>query len=292
MPKKLTLKYIKESFEKEDYILLTAEYINAHQKLEYICPKRHRHSIAWGHWQQRKRCPYCDGQGRPTIKFIGSEFTKEGYQFLTKKYINAHQKLHYICPKGHKHDISWNSWRRGQRCPCFVGRPPINIEFIRLEFAKENYKLLIEKYINCKQKLDYICSKGHKHKITWNDWKTGCRCPTCYRENNYGSNHPSWRGGVSFEPYTSEFNSKLKKLILKRDGYQCQNLDCWYTIPEDLTIHHIDHNKGNCDPSNLITLCRSCNSRANKDRERWIKFYLLIMNEKYGYVYEQKIFFG
>jgi len=49
--------------------------------------------------------------------------------------------------------------------------------------------------------------------------------------------------------------------------------------------HHIDYNKKNCDPSNIITVCGSCNSRANKDREYWTKFYREIMNNKYGCKY-------
>ena len=205
MPKIITYEFVKDRFEKEEYELLSKRYVDARTKLEYICPEGHRHSISWDKWQYGRRCPFCAGQGKPTIEFIGFEFTKEGYEFLTKEYINAHRKLEYICPNGHRHNVSWNSFRHGQRCPCFVGRPPINIKFIKKFFEKEDYKLLTEKYINCKQKLDYICSKGHKHSICWNDWKTGHRCPTCYRENNHGSNHHSWRGGVSFEPYTSEF---------------------------------------------------------------------------------------
>ncbi len=34
-----------------------------------------------------------------------------------------------------------------------------------------------------------------------------------------------------------------------------------------LSVHHIDYVKKNCGPENLITLCASCDSRANKDRK-------------------------
>jgi hypothetical protein len=36
MSKKLTIEFIREQFEKEGYTLLTKEYINNKQKLEYI----------------------------------------------------------------------------------------------------------------------------------------------------------------------------------------------------------------------------------------------------------------
>jgi hypothetical protein len=177
--KKLTYEYVKEQIEKKGYKLLSKEYRNNRQKLEYICLNGHRHFITWTHWQQGGGCPYCVNLGRPYIEFIRSEFEKEGYRLLNERYINAHQKLEYICPKGHKHSINWNNWQQGQRCPYCTGNGKPSIEFIRSKFKKEGYRLLTTKYINCKQKLSYICPKGHKHNIRWNDWKTGYRCLYC-----------------------------------------------------------------------------------------------------------------
>lgn len=92
------------------------------------------------------------------------------------------------------------------------------------------------------------------------------------------SNHPQWLGGISFEPYTIEFNDSLKEIIRSRDNHICQN--CGMTEEEHLivigkvlTIHHIDYNKENCNHNNLITLCGSCNTRANYNREYWTEFY-------------------
>jgi hypothetical protein len=179
MPKKLTYEFVKEQFENEGYELLSKEYKNNKQKLEYICSNGHEHSISCGNWQKNYRCPYCYGNAKPTIEFIRSEFEKEGYKLLISKYINNEQKLFYICSKGHKHNTSWNSWQRGHRCPFCYGNGKPTIEFVRSEFAKEGYKLLTKKYINAHQKLDYICPKGHKNNTTWNNWFTGYRCSEC-----------------------------------------------------------------------------------------------------------------
>lgn len=91
---------------------------------------------------------------------------------------------------------------------------------------------------------------------------------------NRMENHPQWQGGISFEPYTSEFNIQLKELIRQRDNYQCQLCG----MPEienirKLDIHHIDYNKKNCLPNNLITLCRSCNAKVNANREYWTEYF-------------------
>lgn len=93
-------------------------------------------------------------------------------------------------------------------------------------------------------------------------------------------NHPSWKGGIAAEPYCDVWLDKeYKQSILERDNHQCQNPDCW-KIKTDSTIHHVDYDKKNCHPWNLITLCRSCNSRANSNRNSWTEFYQKIMNFK------------
>jgi len=38
---------------------------------------------------------------------------------------------------------------------------------------------------------------------------------------------------------------------------------------EKLSIHHIDYNKDNCDPKNLISLCGSCHVKTNFTRDYW-----------------------
>ena len=176
---KLTIEFIREEFAKEGYILLTKIYKNARQKLDYICPKGHKYFISWNNWKAGRRCPYCSNCIKLTIKFICKEFAKEGYTLLTKVYEGAHQKLEYICPRGHKHSISWSGWQRGQRCLYCSGKIKLTIEFIRKEFAKEGYTLLTETYENSRQKLNYICSRGHRYFITWAHWQQGQRCLYC-----------------------------------------------------------------------------------------------------------------
>jgi hypothetical protein len=97
--------------------------------------------------------------------------------------------------------------------------------------------------------------------------------------------HPNWRGGISAEPYCDAWLDRdYKDSIKERDGSCCMNSGCFGRC-DYLQIHHIDYDKKNCHPWNLITLCASCNGRANKDRKHWAKFYQRIMSERYGYVY-------
>lgn len=92
--------------------------------------------------------------------------------------------------------------------------------------------------------------------------------------------HPMWQGGMSYAPYSIEFNKKLKRYIFKRDSFCCQN--CSSVILQQqkhlfLSVHHIDYDKQNCTETNLISLCNICNSQANANRDYWYAYYAYIM---------------
>ena len=83
-------------------------------------------------------------------------------------------------------------------------------------------------------------------------------------DHQRGSKSPGWQGGKSFEPYGPEFNEELKKSVRERDGNTC-------TIcgkPGD-RVHHIDYDKKNSSPDNLITLCISCHGKTGSRRKYW-----------------------
>ncbi len=95
-------------------------------------------------------------------------------------------------------------------------------------------------------------------------------------EKMMGDNNPAWQGGISFEPYSPEFNEALKRRTREQDGNVCQYPECNKTEEENgrkLDVHHIDYNKQNCADDNLITLCNGCNSRVNANRDYWTKFF-------------------
>ena len=81
-----------------------------------------------------------------------------------------------------------------------------------------------------------------------------------------------WKGGISYEKYTVDWKDTLKISIRERDHYQCQI--CGKNQGDTShPVHHIDYNKKNCSPDNLITLCRSCHAKTNFKREYWIKYF-------------------
>lgn len=83
-----------------------------------------------------------------------------------------------------------------------------------------------------------------------------------------GEKNPNWRGGKSFEPYSVDWTETLRRSIRERDNYICQLCSQYGN-----SVHHIDYDKKNCNPDNLITLCQKCNSIVNKNRDYWENYF-------------------
>jgi hypothetical protein len=90
-----------------------------------------------------------------------------------------------------------------------------------------------------------------------------------------GSKSHFWLGGLTKDPYPDEWTHVFKREIRERDGYTCQV--CGYP---GRCIHHIDYNKQNLDPDNLITLCAKDHARTNFYRKEWQESLLAIVEER------------
>ncbi len=177
MSKKHIIEYVKKSFGAEGYTLISEEYKNAHSKLISICPNGHEYAVSFGKWLAGRRCLCKSGRQRLTIEFIKKEFEKRGYTLLSKER-KYNEKLKYICPEGHEHEIRWDHFHNGHGCPYCNGRPVIKIEDVKASFEIEGYTLLSKEYVNSNSPLEYICPQGHRHSMRWRFWKN-CKCPEC-----------------------------------------------------------------------------------------------------------------
>ncbi len=101
---------------------------------------------------------------------------------------------------------------------------------------------------------------------------------------NTWKNNPRYIDGRSKFPYPEEWTNKLKDQIRKRDSYCCRICNKskeqeFIEIGQELSIHHIDYNKQNCNEGNLITLCKKCNTKVNSNRDYWFAYFTYIMGE-------------
>lgn len=159
----------------------------------------------------------------------------------------------------------------------------------------DNCELVFERY-SSKNKKHKFCSKKcygkwrtkraekackQCGKIYVRQRKSGLYCSNkCQWDSIKGEGHPNWLGGKSFEPYSIDWNETLKKAIRERDSYTCQLCGRPQDTKKQHAVHHIDYNKKNCNPENLITLCCSCHIRTNKNRKEWENYFLEAVKEK------------
>lgn len=177
MGKRLTIEFVRESFEKEGFTLLSSEYDNCYQLLDFICPEGHEYYIDWNHWRAGRRCAVCSKRAKPKFGDIKKSFENENYTLISTEYINAAHKLDYICSNGHNHSTSWNKWQKGIRCnECRKNQ----YDDVKKSFENEGYILLSKEYTGTFGKLKFMCPNGHRRQMTWNSWNLGKRCGKCF----------------------------------------------------------------------------------------------------------------
>ena len=169
-------------------------------------------------------------------------------------------------------------WKKNQRCHSCDTKRKHRLGILNIRGENSG------RFIDGRSSEKYYCIICKVNKICYTNWLRGQqRCSSCAKKELFKDpkKHPNWNNGSSFEPYSPEFNDSLKDSIRKRDNYICQNSECNMTEEEHLivmgkvlTIHHIDYNKKNCKETNLITVCDSCNIRANFNRDYWKNYYI------------------
>lgn len=118
---------------------------------------------------------------------------------------------------------------------------------------------------------------GKKSKVPPSSKAQFCSnvCHRKWRSHKFkAKGNPNWNGGSSSFPYHFSW-ADAKEIVSLRDAKMCYSPLC-DGEHKVLNVHHIDYNKDNCHPANLITVCCACNGRANSDREYWNAIYTSI----------------
>ena len=171
----------------------------------------------------------------------GKQFSEE-----TRKKISKALKGRVISEEW-KNKISETKKARGQR--------PISIGWNKgKKHTQETKRKMSEKQKGNKN--------GFKKGII--PWNKGKKIMTMSLKN-----HWNWKGGKSFEPYSIDWTETLRRSIRERDNYICQLCSQYGN-----NVHHINYDKKNCNPENLINLCIRCNIKVNSNRDYWIDYFL------------------
>lgn len=176
--KKLTTEFVKEEYKKRGYEFLDETYMNSRQKHNIKCLK------CGLEWKQRYHglkngfgCPKCAKILKHNLEFVQEEYSKIGYEFLDKVYINGRYKHNIKCSNEYIFKQKFgNFYNQKHQCPeCGetkrkqtmlkkygVDNPTKNLD-IALRAAKGMNRVFINFHWKTKQEL--ICQGSWEFKV-------------------------------------------------------------------------------------------------------------------------------
>lgn len=214
-------------------------------------------------WHKKKKIwnKYIHGHNKSTL---GIPCTEENKILLSKKLKGRFVGILHPMYGKHHSEATKKHWSNVRK-----GRPSFRKGIKHTELTKTKMKE--------KRKFQVFTNEAKiKMSVAQKQiWKSDPLRRKKQSERMRNENHFNWQGGISRHPYSLNWTDTLKESVRQRDGYKCQ-LCCvsQKELNERLNIHHIDYDKENCDPKNLISLCRSCHIKTNYQREKWISFFL------------------
>jgi len=127
--------------------------------------------------------------------------------------------------------------------------------------------------VNCK-----VCGVTFDKMQRFEDMNKHFCSQDCWHRWNKGENHICYNEELQRE-YIG-FTDELKQTIRLRDEV-CQicGMD---SIEKSLSVHHIDCDKHNPQPTNLICLCESCHTRVHMNIKEWTGYLTKIIEDLYN----------
>lgn len=251
---KLTYEEVYKTFEDRNCKLLSSNYHNAKDELEYVClkhPKEIQKISLDGFKTKKYNCYECMLDGnliKMKISYteelskrnliVNDIFRKEDSIYLSvscEKHYNEKPKIVsvsnvssqiYTCAKCASEGIS-----RKRRH---------DLNYVADKFIEKGYTLLnLEDYENNLTPLNYICLKHStlgEQTTNFANINNSVTCAKCKYDSISRENHYLWKGGIS--PLHNYMRDKISEW--KRDSLKEFNYECAITSSKnDLVVHHI-----------------------------------------------------
>lgn len=120
--RKLSYDCVKKYIESFDYELLEETYIKSDIPMKMKCDKGHICYISWDNFKYGRRCKICKYEHlsekfKFTYKEVKEYISLNGFELLSKEYINNSIPLYIKCQKGHVFDRTFNNFKNNKECP-------------------------------------------------------------------------------------------------------------------------------------------------------------------------------
>jgi glutaredoxin len=176
--------------------------IGSPKKVWWICKRGHEWEATVNARSSGGSCPYCSGryaiEGETDLLSCYPNLSKSIHPTknvdvdLKKLKPGTHQKIWWLCDKGHEWEASVNNRVKGRGCPICSNRKIVaginDLQTLKPDLAKEwNYKknniYPYEVSIKSNKKVWWICAKGHEWETTISHRSNGTACPICFSNN-------------------------------------------------------------------------------------------------------------
>lgn len=104
-------------------------------------------------------------------------------------------------------------------------------------------------------------------KLFWTDEKKREQSERALKQWLEGRWGDKKLGVYTYRDYPSNWDF-IRLVIIERDGHSCRL--CLST--DGLHVHHVNYEPSDCRWENLLTLCVSCHTRTNFDRDYWQRY--------------------
>ena len=170
-------------------------------------------------------------------------------------------------------------WNRGKNNPAYTGSREATCAFCKRAFRKRQ-----QEHKCCSIKCAGALIRAETHER----WQADRICPQCsapfvaqtkiqryctrkcadiaHTHRMAGAGNGRYVHGEALRKYPPGWTRTHKAQIRARDGQSCQCCGRGREPHRDLDVHHIDYDKANLDPSNLITLCRFCHGKMHDNK--------------------------
>ena len=188
--RRLSYEYVSQQFYLRGYNLLSENYSNCYQLLQFECNLHPGvvQEISWAKFQSGGGCHLCvlerirDARAL-SYEYVQNEFAKKGYTLLDGTYKNAHEKMAFVCKKHPEtiQYISYNQLQQGSGCKVCHNYKRYSYAEVKDIFNSLEYDLLESTYQRYDKKMKYVCRKhpNEIQEITLSSILHGGRCKYC-----------------------------------------------------------------------------------------------------------------
>jgi hypothetical protein len=189
--KSVTLSTLKKDVEAAGWKILSTDYSDQYQKLEFQDPQGailQMSADSWKRGHRSVRGPVRQVRNRD-IKDVKKEFKTEGYTLHAETFVNTKTPMLTTCPVGHEFYIHYNHWKNGVRCSVCHGTPTWTLEEIQKDpiYSEQGFWVLGLVKRRNKIHVRLACAEqGHEMSpIQPSIFKAraisrNLRCPSCY----------------------------------------------------------------------------------------------------------------